>query len=243
MDGPPGSVSCCRGTRAPTGVRPQSNLSDRFPLAFKINSKRRRILIAEDDWAILEVLKLMLEHEGHVVVTAKNGREAVALATAKPFDMIVMDISMPEMSGIEVARALRARDETANILIGIHTGLDEHWVRERFADYDLFLTKATDTDVLIDEIARLFAQPAAARADRATAATELRFSSDEVVRAQQALRTEMGLGSEAMPSETFIAMLAGEIDQLRRIDKSDAEIAALISGAIDRDIPLSLIRR
>lgn len=212
-------------------------------MAFKIKSKRHRILIAEDDWAILEVLKLMLEHEGHVVVTAKNGREAVALATAKPFDMIVMDISMPELSGIEVARALRARKETADILIGIHTGLDEHWVHERFSDYDLFLTKATDTDVLIDEIARLFAQPVAARQDRASALTELSFSSDDLLRAQQALRSEMGLGADALPGATFIAMLADEIDQLRRIDKTDAEIAALIGGAIDRDIPVALLGR
>ena len=211
-------------------------------MAFKIKSKRRRILIAEDAWAILEVLKLMLEHEGHVVVTAKNGREAVALATAKPFDMIVMDISMPEMSGIEVARALRGREETANILIGIHTGLDEHWVRERFSDYDLFLTKATDTDVLVDEVARLFAEPVEARQERAAVQTELSFSSDEVLRAQQALRTEMGLGTEALPGTAFIAMLSDEIDQLRRIDKTDAEIAALISGAIDRDVPVSLVR-
>lgn len=212
-------------------------------MAFKIKSKRRRILIAEDDWAILEVLKLMLEHEGHIVVTAKNGREAIALATAKPFDMIVMDISMPEMSGIEVARTLRAREETANILIAIHTGLDEHWVRERFADYDLFLTKATDTDVLVEEVARLFAQPVEARQERPAAEAELSFSSDEVVRAQQALRTEMGLGTDSLPGTAFIAMLSDEIDQLRRIDKTDAEIAALISGAIDRNIPVSLIRR
>ena len=209
-------------------------------MAFKIKSKRHRILIVEDDWAILEVLKLMLEHEGHVVVTAKNGREAVALATAKPFDMIVMDISMPEMSGIEVARTLRANPQTADILIGIHTGLDEHWVHERFADYDLFLTKATDTDVLIDGIARLFAQPAVPRTDRA-AATEQSFTSEEVQRARQALRSEMGLGADTLPSATFIGMLADEIDQLRRIDKSDAEIAALISTAIDRDIPLAML--
>ena len=212
-------------------------------MAFKIKSKRHRILIAEDDWAILEVLKLMLEHEGHVVVTAKNGREAVALATAKPFDMVVMDISMPEMSGVEVARALRANPATANILIAIHTGLDEHWVRERFADYDLFLTKATDTDVLIDGIARLFEQPVGMRHDRAAASTEETFSSEDLMRAQQALRTEMGVGTDTLPCTTFIALLADEIDQLRRIEKTDVEIAALISTAIDRDIPLALLRR
>ena len=75
-------------------------------LPFRSKAARLRILIVEDDWAILEVLKLMLEDEGHVVVTAKHGREAVTIASAKPFDMVLMDISMPEMNGIEVARFL-----------------------------------------------------------------------------------------------------------------------------------------
>lgn len=212
-------------------------------MAFKIKSKRRRILIVEDDWAVLEVLKLMLEHEGHVVVTAQHGREAVAIAATKPFDMVLMDISMPEMSGIEVARTLRGREQTADILIGIHTGLDEHWVRERFSDYDLFLTKATDTDVLVDEIARLFAQPHATRPDRAAALEEQVFTFDELMRAQQALRKEMGVASDDLPTAAFVAMLAEEIDQLHRVGKSDADIAALIGSAIDRDVAAAWIGR
>ncbi|MEO8937398.1 MAG: response regulator [Burkholderiaceae bacterium] len=212
-------------------------------MVFKQRDPRRRILIVEDDWAILEVLKLMLEHEGHVVVTAKHGREAVDLAAAKPFDMVLMDISMPEMSGIEVARVLRDNERTADVLIGIHTGLDEHWVRERFDDYDLFLTKATDTDVLVDEIARLFAQPKATRERRVAEAEAQTFSSEELARARDALRNAMGIGSEALSTQAFIALLGDEIDQLRKVGRSDVEIAALIGGAIDRDVAPAFIRQ
>ena len=210
-------------------------------MPFKSRTKPRRILIVEDDWAILEVLKLMLEHEGHVVVTAKHGREAVKIAQAKPFDMVLMDISMPEMNGIEVARFLRDRQETADVLIGIHTGLDEHWVHERFSDYDLFLTKATDTDVLVEEIARLFAQPTKPRAQRATPEAEQGFSSDDVLRARQALRDALGLGAERLAAPAFVAMLAEEIVQLRRTGRTDSDIAALIGQAIDRDIAPSQV--
>jgi len=212
-------------------------------VAFRGKSKRRRILIVEDDWAILEVLKLMLEHEGHVVVTAKHGREAVALAAAKPFDMVLMDISMPDMSGIEVATTLRASKQTADVLIAIHTGLDEHWVRERFADYDLFLTKATDTDVLVDEIAKLFALPEAPRVRRVAAAQDQTFSAEEVVQARRALQTAMGLSDEDVSTQAFIALLAEEIEQLRRVGRTDAEIAAMIGAAIDRDIAVSFVER
>ena len=196
--------------------------------------KTGRILVVEDDWDILEVLKLMLEDEGHHVVTAKHGRAALAAAAAKTFDLVVMDISMPEMSGIDVARALRDGPKTADIYIVVHTGLDEHWVRERFADYDLFLTKAQDADVLVERIAGLLAQP---RAERLKAAAEpARFSAEDVVRAQHALRRSMGLDAETYPLAAFIGLLGRDIAQLRRLDRSDADIAALIATALGRPI-------
>ena len=214
-------------------------------LPFKFRNTRRRILIVEDDWAILEVLKLMLEHEGHVVVTAKQGREAVDLvhAAAKPFDMLLMDISMPELNGIEVARTLRADPATADVLIGIHTGLDEHWVRERFADYDLFLTKATDTDVLVERIALLFAQPTATRARRIAAEQDQTFTSDELSRAREGLRAAMGIGPVVLTTQALIGGLQTEIDQLRKIGRSDVDIAGVIADAIDRDIAPSVVER
>ncbi len=212
-------------------------------MPFKFKSARRRILIVEDDWAILEVLKLMLEHEGHIVVTAKHGREAVAIAATKPFDMVLMDISMPEMSGIEVARTLRGREQTADVLIGIHTGLDEHWVRERFSDYDLFLTKATDTDVLVDEIARLFAQPTKTRVRRIVALEAQVFSTTELAEARAALRAAMGVGDPSLDAPAFMAQLGEEIAQLRRVGRSDAEIATLIGEAVGREVAPALLPR
>lgn len=214
-------------------------------MPFRLRKERRRILIIEDDWAVLEVLKLMLEDDGHVVVTANDGRTAIATAASKSFDLVLMDISMPGMSGIEVARALRAEAKTRDVFIAIHTGLDEHWVRERFADYDIFLTKAADTDVLVDEIRKLFDEPRAPRVQRVTAARgeSGKFTTAEAMLAQQALREAMELGPETMSTEALLGMLGDEIDQLRRLGKSDADIVGLIRAAIGRDIPLSAFGR
>ncbi len=212
-------------------------------MPFGSRKERRRILIIEDDWAVLEVLKLILEDDGHVVVTAKDGRQAIATAASKPFDLVLMDISMPGMSGIEVARALRAEAKTSDILIAIRTGLDEHWVRERFADYDVFLTKAADTDVLVDEISKLFDQPRVTRAQRATKDEGGTFTTADAMRAQQALRDVMELGPETLSLDALIGMLGDEIDQLRRLGKPDVEIVGLIGGAIGRAIPVSAIAR
>jgi CheY-like chemotaxis protein len=197
-------------------------------------SPRGRILVVEDDLDVLEVLKLMLEGEGHEVVTAEGGRLALEAARGRPFDMILMDVSMPEMSGIEIGQALRASERTAGIRIVFHSAVDKRWVHERFADYDLFVAKAEDTDHLIEQIGVLLAAP---RLPHGAPAAEPTYSSEDVLRAQCALRGAIGLGGETFPEPAFIGMLGGEIDQLRKVGKSGAEIQALISGAIGR--PLS----
>jgi DNA-binding response OmpR family regulator len=203
-------------------------------MASRDNNKTGRILVVEDDWDILEVLKLMLEYEGHQVTTAKHGRAALAAAAARPLDLVVLDISMPEMSGIDVARSLRAAAKTAEVYIVVHTGLDEHWVRERFADYDVFLTKAQDADVLVDEIATLLAQPRPVR--RGAAAQAEAFSSDDAEKARSALRAGMGLGPLSLSLAALVDMLGEEIGQLRRLGRSDIEIAALMSTALGRPV-------
>jgi CheY-like chemotaxis protein len=211
---------------------------------FKSSPKTGRILVIEDDWDILEVLKLLLEYEGHQVVTAKHGREALAAiaAAAKPFDVVVMDISMPEMGGIEVAQTLRANAKTVDIRIAIHTGLDEHWVRERFADYDLFLHKANDADVLVDEIATLLAKPRVARTPTLVASEPApTFFAEDLLKARSALRDSMGLGPEALALPAFLELLRDEIGQLRRIGSSDEAIAALIGDALGKAIPPAAI--
>jgi DNA-binding response OmpR family regulator len=204
-------------------------------------SKPARILVIEDEGDILEVLKLLLEYEGHRVSTAKDGRTALAAAAAHSFDLVVMDISMPDMSGIEVARALRADAKTADVRIAFHTGLDEHWVRERFADYDLYLTKANDAEVLVEEIAGLLARTRSARPGGATAATVQEFSAKDVLRARHALHKAMGVETTALSLDDFLAVVAAEIAQLRKIGRSDAEIAALIGAAIGRDLPATAL--
>ncbi len=212
-------------------------------MLFRSRKERRRVLIVEDDWAVLEVLKLMLEDAGYVVVTAEHGPQAIAAASAKPFDLVLMDISMPGVSGVDVAKALREQAKTRDVLIAIHTGLDEHWVRERFDDYDLFLTKAADTDVLVDEIGKLFERPRRARDERGPAAEDVRLTMLDAARAQQSLRDAMNLGPELLTWEALVGMCGDEIDQLRRLGESDEQIAQRIEGAVGKAVPAHVLAR
>ena len=204
---------------------------------------RRRVLVVEDDWAVREVLKLMLEDEGYDVSTAKQGKDAIKVAQARPFDLVLTDVSMPGVSGIDVARTLREGSKTAGTLLAIHTGLDEHWVRERFADYDLFLTKAADTHVLVEKIARLFEEPSARREARDPARDAAQFTPVDVVRVRQALQESMGVAEPAMSLPTLLAALGKEIDQLRRLGKTDAELAQAIGDALGSEVAPSALRQ
>ncbi|HEV8472340.1 MAG TPA: ATPase, T2SS/T4P/T4SS family [Methylomirabilota bacterium] len=75
----------------------------------------KRVLVVEDSPTIVQVLKYYLELEGYEVLTAPNGREGLALATRERPDVMVSDVDMPELNGIEMVRALRQDPATAHI--------------------------------------------------------------------------------------------------------------------------------
>ncbi len=75
-------------------------------------TRRLRVLVAEDNPVNQQVAVGMLERAGHSAVVADNGREALALFEHEPFDLVLMDVQMPELDGLETAAAIRAREQT-----------------------------------------------------------------------------------------------------------------------------------
>jgi CheY-like chemotaxis protein len=73
------------------------------------------VLVAEDNDITREVLRTMLERDGHTVEAVSDGRQAVDRARAEPFDAIILDYRMPVLDGAEAARALRADPQTRTI--------------------------------------------------------------------------------------------------------------------------------
>lgn len=86
-----------------------SNRSVRAPGVSR-KTERMRVLVVEDNRINRIVAREMLEKEGHAVTEAHDGSEGVAFAEARPFDLILMDISMPEMDGVTATRTIRSGD-------------------------------------------------------------------------------------------------------------------------------------
>ena len=72
----------------------------------------KRILIVEDEKNLARFVSLELQHEGYDVVTADNGREGLEMALEKDFDLILLDLMLPEMDGFEVTRRLQQEKDT-----------------------------------------------------------------------------------------------------------------------------------
>ncbi len=113
-----------------------------------------RILIAEDHPDNREMLTRRLERRGYEVHTAENGQEAVDRAQALMPDLILMDISMPVMSGLEATRALRALPATKAIKIIALTAHAMDSARQECLDAgcDAFATKPVDFAALLTVI-------------------------------------------------------------------------------------------
>lgn len=118
---------------------------------------RQTILLVDDYPDALETWGVFLEMQGYDVLTAANGQEAVDRAVSEHPDLIIMDLSLPVVSGFEAARRLRAMPETARIPLIAATGYSAAAQIEdaRRAGFEVVLVKPCDPDELMNEITRL----------------------------------------------------------------------------------------
>jgi adenylate cyclase len=84
-----------------------------------------RIFVVDDNASNRDVLERRLTREGHVVATAASGQDALDRVNKEPFDLILLDLIMPEMSGFEVLRRLKAAEHTGHIPVIVISALDE----------------------------------------------------------------------------------------------------------------------
>lgn len=76
-----------------------------------------RILIVEDEEEIRKIIKMNLEFEHHEVVTADNGKKALQLIDSQHFDLIILDVMLPEISGLQICEQIRLQNSKVGIII------------------------------------------------------------------------------------------------------------------------------
>jgi CheY-like chemotaxis protein len=110
-----------------------------------------RILAVEDEPEYLEMLQEVIGSLGHTIVIAPNGIEALAMLDRQPIDVVVSDVKMPEMNGVEFHRRLREHPGHRNTPFIFLTGMDDLTeVRAACSkDSDLILQKPFPIDQLL----------------------------------------------------------------------------------------------
>ena len=120
------------------------------------------ILIGEDDADVRKWLAIALETEGFTVRTAADGATTLEEATAARPDLVILDVMMPKMSGLEVCKTIRAFDRTLPILMLTARNKDEDLIAGLGAGADDYVTKPFALNVLLARIAALLRRTDAA---------------------------------------------------------------------------------
>ena len=123
-----------------------------------ITSTVKKILIADDEPDILEIIQYNLQNEGYEVMTAKNGNEAIEQAKRFTPDLIILDIMMPGKNGIEVCNILRMQPAFNDTLIIFLTALSDEGTEVKGLETgaDDFITKPVSPKVLVSKVNALF---------------------------------------------------------------------------------------
>lgn len=126
-----------------------------------------KILIVDDEPDIIEFLTYNLEREGYQTISASDGQKGLRLAERERPDLIILDIMMPEMDGVELCRQLRERDHFKQTIITFLTAREEDYSQIAALDMggDDYITKPIRPMVLISRIKALLRRRKAANAD------------------------------------------------------------------------------
>ena len=155
-----------------------------------------RILVVEDDREVADYVTRSLEEEGNTVSTCFDGRAALRAAQSSPFDVIVLDVMLPLLDGLEVTRRLRAGAITTPILLLTARDSAQDVVRGLDAGADDYLTKPFSFEVLVARLRARTRPSQAAGAMLRYADLAINLETHEVWRGQVALsltRTEFAL--------------------------------------------------
>ena len=119
--------------------------------------RRLRALVVEDEPNIRELVGLHLGHEGFAVLSVANGDEAIRLAAVEPFDLVVLDLMLPKVDGLEILQKCKSDPRTKHIPIVVLTSSREEQDLARSYDYGVnsYVVKPVDFPQFMDAVRQL----------------------------------------------------------------------------------------
>jgi DNA-binding response OmpR family regulator len=140
----------------------------------------RNVLVVEDDKDIARLLDLHLRDEGYSVTVASDGKTGMAQALSKPYDIVILDLILPGMDGLEVCRGIRNRKDYTPILMLTAKSTDVDRIVGLEMGADDYLTKPFNVRELLARVKALFRRVDALRAKDPTVPRK-RIESGELV--------------------------------------------------------------
>ena len=123
-------------------------------------SDKKKILVIDDEPDVVTFLTTLLDDNGYATISAKDGNEALEQVKAESPDLILLDITMPEKSGVRFYRDVRENAEYKDIPVVMVTGVMKEFqkfisTRRQVPPPDGYIPKPVDTKVLLETIAKL----------------------------------------------------------------------------------------
>ena len=118
---------------------------------------RRKILVVEDDPDQLEAIRGNLKDAGFAIGTAVNGVDALIKTRSVSPDLIVLDLMLPQLNGLDICKTLRDNPATASIPVIMLTGMDSYFTRVAGfeAGINVYLTKPYQPEELVSKVEEL----------------------------------------------------------------------------------------
>jgi two-component system response regulator MprA len=207
-----------------------------------------RILLVDDDHEVAEYIRRELEDEGHAVTVCHDGAEGLRAAERAAFEMIVLDVMMPFMDGLEVTRRLRAEGLQTPVLLLTARDAPEEVVRGLDAGADDYLTKPFSFDVLLARIRARTRTASKSNAVRRFADLALDMEKREAWRGNRQIRlthTEFAIlecliraGGRVVPRDRLVDEVWGERD----VTRNNLEVfIRFLRNKVERDGEAKLI--
>ncbi len=167
-----------------------------------------RILLADDEVKLAKFLATVLEQQGHEIVRVEDGRAALAAVAQAPFDLVVTDLRMPGLDGLEVLKGVRKRPEAPDVIVMTAHGTQQIAVQAMKEGASDYLVKPVAVDEFRVRIQKILERRALiARADRLERQLEARDGLSGVVARSEAMRGVVASATQVARTDAAVLLL------------------------------------